>query len=205
MDISSLITFTLALSIAAVLPGPGIAAIVARSLASGSKAAMPMVLGLMCGDLIYLTFAVLGLAVIAQSMGGLFVAIKWAGIAYLLYLAWKFWTSPASALSSTTEQSKISFFRTWLAGLSVTLGNPKTITFYLALTPTIVDIPNLTILSYFELVMIVFAVISVVLGGYIALAARARSMFVRPAAVKRLNRFAALAMAGAAVGLASRN
>lgn len=136
MDISSLITFTLALSIAAVLPGPGIAAIVARSLASGSKAAMPMVLGLMCGDLIYLTFAVLGLAVIAQSMGGLFVAVKWAGIAYLLYLAWKFWTSPASALSSTAKQSKISFFRTWLAGLSVTLGNPKTITFYLALTPT---------------------------------------------------------------------
>lgn len=205
MDLTTLVTFAVALGIAAAIPGPGVAALVGRSLATGFRPTLPMVLGLITGDLTYLTIAVLGLAFIAESLGTFFFVVKWAGIAYLLYLAWKFWTAKSDALITNSNAQAASPFQTFLAGLAVTLGNPKTITFYLALTPTIVDVTHLSVLSYLELVAIVFAVLGVVITSYVALAAHARTAFTKPAALKRLNRTAATLLAGAAAGLAFKS
>lgn len=205
MDLTTLMTFAVALGIAAAIPGPGVAALVGRSLATGFKPTLPMVLGLIAGDLIYLTIAVLGLAFIADSLGTFFFVVKWAGIAYLLYLAWKFWSSESGPLAANANVTNASPFQTFLAGLAVTLGNPKTITFYLALTPTIVDVANLTLISYLELVGIVLAVLGVVITSYVALAAKARTAFAKPAALRRLNRTAATLLAGAAAGLAFKS
>lgn len=205
MDLTTLITFAVALGIAAAIPGPGVAALVGRSLATGFRPTLPMVLGLIAGDLTYLTVAVLGLAFIAESLGTFFFVVKWAGIAYLLYLAWKFWTARSDKLIANINAKTATPFQTFLAGLAVTLGNPKTITFYLALTPTIVDVTHLTLISYLELVGIVFVVLGVVITPYVALAARARTTFEKPAALKRLNRTAATLLAGAAAGLAFKS
>ncbi len=49
----------------------------------------------MVGDLVWFAIAATGLAALAKTAATLFVAIKWAGVAYLLYLAWKLWTAPA--------------------------------------------------------------------------------------------------------------
>lgn len=205
MDLTTLATFAIALGIAAAIPGPGVAALVGRSLATGFRPTLPMVLGLIAGDLTYLTVAVLGLAFIAESLGTFFFVVKWAGIGYLLYLAWKFWTAQSGALAAKSNVKSATAFQTFLAGLAVTLGNPKTITFYLALTPTIVDVTHLTLISYLELVGIVFLVLGVVITSYVALAARARTAFEKPAALKRLNRTAATLLAGAAAGLAFKS
>ncbi|MFK8032998.1 MAG: LysE family translocator [Hyphomicrobiales bacterium] len=205
MDLTTLVTFAVALGIAAAIPGPGVAALVGRSLATGFRPTLPMVLGLIAGDLTYLTVAVLGLAFIAESLGTFFFVVKWAGIAYLLYLAWKFWTAQSDKLIANNNAKTATPFQTFLAGLAVTLGNPKTITFYLALTPTIVDVTHLTLISYLELVGIVFVVLGVVITPYVALAARARTTFEKPAALKRLNRTAATLLAGAAAGLAFKS
>lgn len=205
MDLTTLVTFAVALGIAAAIPGPGVAALIGRSLATGFRPTLPMVLGLIAGDLTYLTVAVLGLAFIAESLGTFFFIVKWAGIAYLLYLAWKFWTAQSNKLTANNNAKTATPFQTFLAGLAVTLGNPKTITFYLALTPTIVDVTHLTLISYLELVGIVFVVLGVVITPYVALAARARTTFEKPAALKRLNRTAATLLAGAAAGLAFKS
>ncbi|MEP0521691.1 MAG: LysE family translocator [Hyphomicrobiales bacterium] len=205
MDLTTLVTFAVALGISAAIPGPGVAALVGRSLATGFRPTLPMVLGHITGDLTYLTIAVLGLAFIAESLGTFFFVVKWAGIAYLLYLAWKFWTAQSDALIANSNAKAASPFQTFLAGLAVTLGNPKTITFYLALTPTIVDVTHLSVISYLELVAIVFVVLGVVVTSYVALAARARTALAKPAALKRLNRTAAALLAGAAAGLAFKS
>lgn len=204
MDPVTLSTFAVALAIAAAIPGPGIAALVGRALATGFWPTMPMVLGLMAGDLTYLTFAVFGLAIIAQGLGTLFVIIKWAGIAYLAYLAWSFWHAESRSLAAAPAVRPASAFSGFLAGLAVTLGNPKTITFYLALTPALVDFTGLTLVSYGQLVAVVLAVLGVVITCYVALAARARLVLARPAALKRMNRVAATFLAAAAVGLATK-
>lgn len=205
MDLTTLATFAIALGIAAAIPGPGVAALVGRSLATGFRPTLPMVLGLVAGDLTYLTVAVLGLAFIAESLGTFFFVVKWGGIAYLLYLAWKFWTAQSDALTAQSNVQSATAFQTFLAGLAVTLGNPKTITFYIALTPTIVDVTQLTLVSYLELVGIVFLVTGIVITSYVALASRARTAFSKPAALKRLNRTAATLLVGAAAGLAFKS
>lgn len=207
MDFSAFLTFTIALAIAAAIPGPGIAAIVGKSLGQGFRSGLVMVCGVLSGDVIYFTCAVLGLAFIANSFAGLFLIIKWLGVAYLLYLAFKFWTVRAQSMDTDlagTNQVR-SWWKTYLAGLSVTLGNPKTITFYLALTPTLIDIPQLSLLNYVELVATIFVVLMLVLSAYAALAARARATFSSAKAVRRLYRVAGTFLAGAAAGLAVRS
>ena len=79
MDIVTLVAFTIAYAIAVVVPGPGVAAVVARALGGGFRGAVPMVLGILAGDLIYLVFALFGLAAIATWFGPVFVVIRWAG------------------------------------------------------------------------------------------------------------------------------
>ena len=49
------------------------------------------------GEAIWLSLAVFGLALVAQTFHLAFVALKWLGVAYLVYLAWKMWTAPVEA------------------------------------------------------------------------------------------------------------
>jgi threonine/homoserine/homoserine lactone efflux protein len=204
MEPAGLILFSSALFIAAASPGPGIAAIVARVLGRGQKGAVALSAGIVLGDLVWLTFAVLGLAALAQAFHGVFLAVKYAGAAYLLYLAYKLWTAPVSARNVVAEGKAEHPAKLLMGGLALTLGNPKAIVFYLALLPTFLDLARITVLGYLELALATMAVLSVVFGGYIVLASRARRLFTKPAAIRILNRATGTVMAGAAAAVAAR-
>ena len=137
MDLAGLLLFSSALFIAAASPGPGIAAIVARVLGRGPKEAVAFSIGVALGDVVWLTFAILGLAALAQAFHEVFLVIKYAGAAYLLYIAYKIWTTPALAKDVKADRRAEHPAKLLLGGLALTLGNPKTIVFYLALLPTI--------------------------------------------------------------------
>ncbi len=204
MDLAGLLVFATALFIAAASPGPGIAALVARVLGRGPQGAVAFSIGVAVGDVVWLTFAILGLAAIAQAFHGVFLAIKYAGAAYLLYIAYKLWTAPAETLDTTAETAAESPIRLLMGGLALTLGNPKPIVFYLALLPTILDLTQVTLLGYAELVAATFAVLAVVFAIYIGLAARARRLFTSPKALRILNKSTGAIMAGAAAAIAAR-
>ncbi|MDG2571066.1 LysE family translocator [Vibrio parahaemolyticus] len=204
MDPAGLLLFSSALFIAAASPGPGIAAVVGRVLGRGPKEAVAFSIGIALGDVVWLTFAILGLAALAQAFHEVFLVIKYGGTAYLLYLAYKIWTAPALAREVTAETRPEHPARLLLGGLALTLGNPKAIVFYLALLPTILDLTRITVLGYAELVAATLSVLGLVLAGYIVLAARARQLFTTPKAIRRLNRTTGALMAGAAAAVASR-
>src|SRR3712207_61246 len=103
MDPAGLVVFASALFIAAASPGPGIAAIVARVLGRGTAGAVAFTAGVAVGDVVWLTFAVLGLSALAQAFHGVFEAVKYAGAAYLLWLAFKMWTAPVAVHTLQTE------------------------------------------------------------------------------------------------------
>jgi threonine/homoserine/homoserine lactone efflux protein len=203
MDMLTLVAFTIAYAIAVVVPGPGVAAVVARALGGGFWSAVPMVLGILVGDLIYLMFALFGLAAIAAWFGPVFVVIKWAGALYLLYIAWLFWSAkPGSEQVAARRENG---WRTFLAGFALTMGNPKTIIFYLALLPTLIPLDRpMTALGLAELVAIVVVVLLIIGFAYAALAAAARDFFRSSTAVRRLNRVAGAIMATAAVLVVAR-
>jgi threonine/homoserine/homoserine lactone efflux protein len=204
MDLAGLVVFATALFIAAASPGPGIAAIVARVLGRGTKGAVAFSAGVAIGDVVWLTFAIVGLAAIAQAFHGVFVAIKYAGAAYLLYLAYKLWTAPVHAQDVKADSTGESPAKLFLAGLAVTMGNPKVMVFYIALLPTLLDLTRIGVLGYAELVAATLAVLGVVFAAYIGLAARARRLFTSERAIRRINRTTGAVMAGAAAAIAAR-
>ncbi|RCW86342.1 LysE family translocator [Phyllobacterium bourgognense] len=205
MTLAGFVAYSGALAIAAAIPGPGVTALVARALGSGFRSSLFMSLGLIMGDLTYLTAVVLGLAMVAQTFGTVFLVIKWAGVGYLAYLAWGFWTSGISAEKIEARKSRGGAVSSIVAGLAVTLGNPKTMLFYIALTPTLVDLHAITLADYSILAALTVLVLLVVLVPYLALAAKARGLLASPRALKRLNRTAAAFMAGAALAIAGRS
>jgi threonine/homoserine/homoserine lactone efflux protein len=204
MTLTGFLAYSAALGVAAAIPGPGVTALVARALGSGFRSSLAMSFGLMLGDLTYLTAVVLGLAFVAQSFGMVFLAIKWAGVAYLAFLAWRFWTSGITPETVEARKAKGGLVSSFVAGLTVTLGNPKTMIFYLAITPTIVDLKTITLADYVILAMLTVVVLFVVLVPYLALAAKARWFLKSPQALKLLNRTAAGFMMGAAAAIAAR-
>lgn len=204
MDLPALLVFATALFIAAASPGPGIAAIVARVLGRGTKGAASFSAGLALGDVVWLTFAVVGLAALAQAFHGLFLVIKYAGAAYLLYLAYRLWTAPVAAAPVEAEAPGEHPAKLFLAGLAVTMGNPKVMVFYLALLPTLIDLARISLLGYAELVGVTLAVLGFVFAFYIGLAARTRRLFTSPRALRRINRVTGTVLAGAAAAIASR-
>lgn len=204
MTLTGFLAYSAALGVAAAIPGPGVTALVARALGSGFRSSLAMFFGLMLGDVTYLTAVVLGLAFVAQSFGMVFLAIKWAGVAYLAFLAWRFWTSGISPETVEARKGKGGFVSNVIAGLTLTLGNPKTMIFYLAITPTIVDLKTITLADYGILVALTVAILFAVLVPYLALAAKARWFLKSPRALKALNRTAAGFMMGAAAAIAAR-
>lgn len=204
MTLAGFVTYAGALAIAAAIPGPGVAALIARALGSGFRSSFFMAMGLVVGDLVYLTAVILGLAVLAQTFGMAFIVIKWLGVAYLAWLAWSFWRVGITPTEVGADSTRDGAWASLVAGLVVTLGNPKTMVFYLAIAPTIVDITSITVGEYGALAAITAVVLLIVLVPYLVLAAKARWFLATPRALKALNRTAAAFMAGAAAAIAFR-
>jgi len=208
MSLSGLLVFSVIYLLAVATPGPGVAAVIARSLAQGTRGAPAFIAGFLIGDLIWFTFAATGLAALAQSAQPLFVAVKYAGAAYLLYLAYKLWMTPAVAVDPRDSGADIDPaqrpLQLFLGSLALTMANPKTMLFFVALLPTVVHLEQLTLLGFVEIVLTILVVLPATLGSYVLLAARARRVFKSATAIRRINRGTGAAMACAAVAVATR-
>ena len=206
MTLYGLWIFSLVYFLAVATPGPGVAAIIARSLAQGTRGSVAFIAGFLVGDLIWFIVAATGLAALAQTAQTAFLLLKYAGVAYLLYLAYRMWrTNPQLGNDDAEVLNVESRSRLFLGSLALTLGNPKTMVFFLALLPTVIQLEGLHLADFVEISSAMSIVLPLVLGGYTLLAARARRFFASERAVRRINRVSGAAMAGAAVAVVARN
>lgn len=182
-----------------IMPGPGVVAIVARALANGFRACVPAAIGTAVGDFIWMTFSAFGLAGLAQAMGQYFMIVKLAGAAYLLFMGYKFWTAPVKEMPEIVASTAREGF---ISQLSVTLGNPKAMAFFLAALPAVVDLNHLSAVGYGQLCLATAVLIPSIMLAYAALAAQVRALLISRRACKGINRTAAVVMAGAGVGVA---
>ncbi|WP_186155478.1 LysE family translocator [Burkholderia gladioli] len=203
MALSALLVFALALMVAAGSPGPGIAALVARVMSNGFRDVLPFLAAMWIGEILWMSFAVAGLAALAKTFATAFLLLKIAGIVYLLFLAVKMWLAPA-AVDDGQLPSGQSPLRMFAAGLTVSLGNPKIMVFYVALLPTLVDLSHVGPLAWAELALTMLVVMAAVDLSWALLAVRARRLLRSRRAVKVANRASATMMTGAAVVMATR-
>jgi threonine/homoserine/homoserine lactone efflux protein len=201
MSIESLFAFSLALGIAALIPGPGILGLLGWTLGRGGRAAFGYSVGLILGDLTYLCLAVGGLAALAETMGEAFLVVKLAGAAYLIWMGVKIWRS--SSLSADAEAKKGSLLAAGAAGLTTTLSNPKTIVFYMGVMPMVLDLHGLTLAMVAELMIAATIVLTLVLIPYALAANRARTVIRSQKAMARLNKGAGAVLIGAGAAVAA--
>ncbi len=206
MSLVSVFSFAIAIFVLAVTPGPGVFAIISRSLASGFKTTLLMIAGCVTGDIIFLLFAIMGMSVIAQTMGTLFLLVKIVGAAYLIFLGIKIWVSkPVPAHLQQINGKKAIGYGNYLSGLGITLANPKVILFYCGFLPTFMDLPSMTGFDIIIVTMVLAMVLSVVLISYAYLASSARLFFSSPRSVKWLNRTAGTVMISAGAAIAAKS
>ncbi len=204
MSIISLISLTMAMFVLVASPGPGVFAIVARSMASGFRPALAMIIGIIAGDIIFLMFAICGLSFVAQIMGEFFLIIKICGGVYLIWLGLKIWFSKPLEIESKPLYKKQSYVGYIISGLLVTLSNPKVILFYCGFLPTFINLSNLKAIDIALIVCIVTIVLTFVLTTYAYLASHARQLFSNHVTLKSLNRLAGGVMMTTGVVIATK-
>jgi threonine/homoserine/homoserine lactone efflux protein len=139
-------------------------------------------------DVIYLIFACLGLATIAQNYSILFEFIRVTGALYLFYLGYKMFTASIEIEASINKVSKKKdFFFGFLQGFLISASNPKVILFYIAFLPTFLDIKSL---NTNDIIWVSFLAILALMMGLMSvsiLANQAKQVLKSNKSLKRLN------------------
>ncbi|WP_414832281.1 LysE family translocator [Afifella sp. YEN Y35] len=205
LDPLTLMLFAGVLLVNAGTPGPSVTALVSRVLTRGWRDALPFAAAMWIGEALWLAAAVFGLATLASSFFWALAVVKFAGAAYLVYLAFKMWNAPTRPEADDTAMSpRGSALKMFLAGFAVTMGNPKIMVFYLALLPNLLDLESLSLVGWGELSLTLLLVLAAIDLSYIALAGQARRFLQKPAAARVINRISALFLGGAAAAIATR-
>ena len=185
-----------AMVVLAVIPGPGVFAVVARSMASGLPHGLFTIIGIVTGDFVFIVLAVYGLSAMAEIMGGLFAVVKYFGGAYLIWLGVTLLRTKPEAIELKGVR-EISWKRNFLSGLIITLSNPKAILFYIGFFPAFMDLKNVSVTDTVTIMAIATLAIGGVMFGYAYMASKARTLFKSVKAKQRMNMTAGSVMLGA--------
>jgi threonine/homoserine/homoserine lactone efflux protein len=120
-------------------PGPNMMYLVSRSISQGRRAGLVSLAGTAVGFVVYMTMANVGLAAVFLVVPWLYTALKVAGAAYLLWLAYKTLRPGGASVFDTRDLPRDSTAELFRMGLVTNLLNPKAAIMYLALIPQFVD------------------------------------------------------------------
>src|SRR5579875_612256 len=120
-------------------PGPNMIYLVSRSISQGRAAGLISLAGTMTGFGVYMTVANLGVGALLRTVPWIYEAVRLAGAAYLLYLAWQAARPDGSGLFETRNLPRDSPRRLFWMGLVTNLLNPKAVIMYLALIPQFIN------------------------------------------------------------------
>jgi len=160
MTLTALLFLFMAMVVLAVVPGPGVLAVVARSMSSGFSHGVVTTVGIVTGDFIFILLAIYGLSAAAEVLGNLFSIVGYLGGTYLIWLGCALWKAKAKGLQVEVLDEP-SWYANYFSGLFITLSNPKAILFYAGFFPAFL---NLNTLLFVDIVAIMI-VTALAVGG----------------------------------------
>ncbi|MFI4998797.1 MAG: LysE family translocator [Reyranellales bacterium] len=134
MSFELYLAFIAATAILMVIPGPNVTLIVANSVAHGTRFGLLTVAGTSTAVVVHLALTVLGATAVLNFLAASFDWLRWAGVAYLVWLGIAAWRAPAVDPAGSRPQPRSArpiYARAFLVGLT----NPKTLLFYGAFLP----------------------------------------------------------------------
>jgi threonine/homoserine/homoserine lactone efflux protein len=193
MTAGTIATLFFALAILAALPSTSVIAVVSRSISGGLWHGIATSIGIVIGDICFIIIAILGLSVVAETMGDLFIWVKLCAGAYLIWFGIDLWRSkPATTkVDNILQKSLISSF---LCGLFITLGDQKAILFYLGFFPAFIDLDNVSQTDIGIIISITIIAVGGVKVAYAFASNQASTLLKNTTAKTVLNRLAGSAM-----------
>jgi threonine/homoserine/homoserine lactone efflux protein len=181
-SLDNLLLFVAASVLLALTPGPNLLYLISRTLAQGRTAGLVSLAGTTSGFVIHILAAALGLSAVFVAVPLAYEALRWAGAAYLLWLAWDALRSEdaGAGLLATRALPAAAPAKLFRTGLLTSILNPKVALFYLALFPQFVEPSRGNVLAQslvLGLVQIAVAVIGDTL--FVLAAARVARWFAR--------------------------
>ena len=174
LPVETLGAFLAASVVMGLAPGPDILFVLTQSALYGARAGFATTCGLITGLFVHITAVSLGVAALFQSSETAFNVLKFAGAAYLLYLAWLSFRSGTSKASLQRAQFP-GYGTLYRRGVIMNITNPKVTLFCLAVLPQFVEPerghPTLQILSLgglYELACLIVFTATAALGGRMA-------------------------------------
>lgn len=202
MDVSIWLTFVAASTALLLIPGPTILLVLSYALSHGRKVALATTGGVAFGDLVAMSASLAGLGALVLASAQLFIALKWLGAAYLVYMGIQLLRSAGSAkLGGLQQTSELSARECFTNATIVTALNPKSIVFFIAFVPQFVD-PNTPLLPQFAILIATFVGLATINAlAYALLADKMRSKMQRPSVIIWLTRAGGAALV--AMGIAT--
>jgi threonine/homoserine/homoserine lactone efflux protein len=196
------LAFLIAAAVLAITPGPGIAYVIARTVAGGRSEGLASCLGTAIGGMLHVLAAALGLSLLLAQSAVAFSAVKYLGAAYLVYLGIRLLLRKHEALAIECVSSQ-GWRRALTEGVVVEALNVKTALFFVAFLPQFVApaepwVPQLVLMGSICVALNTFAdVIAVFAADGLLKSASARA-----ARARRLTRISGVTMLGLGVYLA---
>ncbi|MCY1271182.1 Homoserine/homoserine lactone efflux protein [compost metagenome] len=201
---STWFAFFIACWVISLSPGAGAIASMSCGLQYGFARGYWNALGLQIGLALQIAVVAAGVGALLAASALAFSLIKWFGVAYLVYLAWKQWSSPPQVMQ--TEDAPRSIGRPLtlvLRGFLVNASNPKAVVFMLAVLPQFIDPHRPLAMQYLIMGVTMICVDLIVMAGYTGLAARVLRLLRSPRQQRVMNRTFAALFVGAAALLAT--
>ncbi len=164
------ITFFTASIILALVPGPDNIFVLTQSAVKGKAAGLAVMSGLCTGLLFHTTAVALGIAVIFKTSAIAFTAVKFAGAAYLLWLAWQSFRAGSEKISSQTD-NEVSLLKLYGRGIIMNITNPKVSIFFLAFLPQFAEPARGSVTIQILMLGGLFIVSTILIFGSVALLA----------------------------------
>jgi homoserine/homoserine lactone efflux protein len=202
MALSVWITYFIATLVLSITPGPGVFSSISAGLHHGFRLGWWNALGMQAANVIWVSLVSLGLGALLIASETLFTAVKWAGVAYLIYLGVVTWRAPVRGFEDTPDDAH-SARDVFLRGFLVNATNPKGIIFFAAILPQFIDVARPQLTQYAILAATTFVVDLVTMMGYTALASRVLRVMRDPSSIRWVNRGLGGTFVAAGLALAS--
>jgi threonine/homoserine/homoserine lactone efflux protein len=196
---TTLAAFAAASLVLSITPGPGVLYVVTRTLAQGRRAGLASIAGVALGNLGNAVGASIGLAALFALSAFAFTIVKWAGVAYLLWLGLQALRRPPAPTPETPRRPAPPLGAVFRDGILVALLNPKTALFFAAFLPQFIDPAGSAIAQSIALGTLFVAIAATTDAGYVMAAHAAAPALGRAGGGRAWGRYLA---AGAYVGLA---
>jgi len=201
MQLETFLAFLAATAIVILIPGPSVMLTVAHSLALGSRRAMMTVAGTMAAIVLQLAVTAVGMNAFMLLLAEWFEVLRWAGVAYLIYLGIQQWRAKITTLEER-DGIQVPLPRLFWQGFIVSVSNPKTLFFYMAFFPQFVDPTVSTALQMAVLCPSFLIVATLLTSGYALFAGALRGWFRSRRRILWRNRVSGTLMLSAGIGLA---